>query len=52
MFHFHCGLVNNQARTDVGYVIDGFQAVRLQRVAGVNNIDDEVSQPDYGTKLH
>ena len=52
MLHFHGGLVNHQPRADVGDVFERYQAVGLQRVAGIDHVDDQVGQADQRRQFH
>src|SRR5690606_37790803 len=49
---FHGGLIDDQARGNLGYVLDGHQVVGAQGAAGGDEIDDGVRQSDQRRELH
>jgi hypothetical protein len=51
-FIFHDGLVDDQPRADVADVLQRHQAVGLQRVAALDQVDDQVGQADQRGQFH
>src|SRR3569832_568926 len=52
VLHLHRGLVDDELRAHVGDVLERREPVRLERVAGVDQIDDEIGEPDDRRELH
>ena len=52
MLHFHGRLVDHQPRADVGDMRQRYQAIGLQRVAGIHDIDNQVGQTDQRRQFH
>ena len=46
VLHLHRRLVDDQSRTDVGNMFQRRQTVGLERIAGIDHIDDVIGQPD------
>src|SRR5262245_21463796 len=46
------GAIDDEARGDVGDVLDLDQPVLLQRAAGIDEIDDAMTEPQRGRELH
>ena len=52
MFHLHRGTVNHKARTDVFNQLASLKTIRFQGIAGINDIDNLVGEPENRSKLH
>src|SRR5690242_15899143 len=46
------GAVDNEARADIGNVLDHDQSVRLQSAAGLHQIDDAAGEAERRRELH
>ena len=52
MFHLPGSLVNHEAGADMGNMFQGEQAVGLEGITALDQIDNQVRQPHQGGQLH
>src|SRR3989344_1631137 len=52
VFHFHRGLVGHEPGADIGDVLDLDQAVGLQRITGIDQVDNAVGKTHERGELH